>query len=110
MFFITIAIIIGVTVVPVMFAARLVGAQKTGFGSALLAVIILGILSPLIGKLLIGQPQVVAFAVSSIVGAAILSVVLSTTFLRGLAISAIVVVIQIVLTLVIASAIFSVAA
>ena len=35
MFFVTFAIIIAITVAPVMFAARLVGAKNTGFGAAL---------------------------------------------------------------------------
>ena len=102
MFFVTLAIIIAITVAPVMFAARLVGAKNTGFGAAFLAVVLLGLLSAVIDKFFAGQSQTMTFAASSILGAAILSAVIGTTFFRGLAISVIATIVQIIVIVAIA--------
>ena len=80
-------------VVPVMFGARLVGARKTGFGSALLAVVILAALSAVIDGFVAND--LVAIVAMAAIGAMVLAGILGTTFLRGLAISVIATIIQV---------------
>ena len=79
-------------VVPVMFGARLVGARKTGFGSALFAVVILAALSAVIDGFVAND--LVAIVAMAAIGAMVLAGILGTTFLRGLAISVIATIIQ----------------
>ena len=79
-------------VVPVMFGARLVGAKKTGFGSALLAVVVLAALSAVIDGFVTND--LVAIVAMAAIGAMVLAGILGTTFLRGLAISVIATIIQ----------------
>ena len=80
-------------VVPVMFGARLVGARNTGFGSALLAVVILAALSAVIDGFVAND--LVAIVAMAAIGAMVLAGILGTTFLRGLAISVIATIIQV---------------
>jgi len=80
-------------VVPVMFGARLVGARNTGFGSALLAVVILAALSAVIEGFVAND--LVAIVAMAAIGAMVLAGILGTTFLRGLAISVIATIIQV---------------
>ena len=80
-------------VVPVMFGARLVGARNTGFGSALLAVVILAVLSAVIDGFVAND--LVAIVAMAAIGAMVLAGILGTTFLRGLAISVIATIIQV---------------
>lgn len=101
-FLIIIAVLVAITVAPVMIGARIVGANNTGFGSALLAVVMLGAVSVGVDHF-IGN-RVLAFVVSATAGALLLAGILGTTFLRGLAVSAIVTVIQIAVMLVVVGA------
>ncbi len=110
MFFLTAVVIAIVTVVPVMLGARFVGAQYTTFGSALVAVIVIGLASAGVDWLLQSLPEAARFVVSTSVGAALFAGLLGTTFLRGLAISAIAMVIRTLLGLVLVSALVGVAA
>jgi hypothetical protein len=89
-----VGLLVGVTVVPVMVGARVVGARKTGFGSALFAVILLAVLSAFTQEFV--PDEVLAFLVSAAGGAAIFAFTLGTTLLRGLAVSVVVVAVQVV--------------
>lgn len=89
-------------VVPVMFGARLVGARNTGFGSALLAVVILAVLSAVIDGVVTNE--LIAFVAMAAIGAMVLAGVLGTTILRGLAISVIATIIQVGVVLLLAVA------
>jgi hypothetical protein len=108
-FFLVTLVIIVVTVVPVMLGARFVGAQNTGFGSALFAVVVIGLVSAAIDWMLPSTSNAVRVVVSTAVGAALFAGVLGTTFLRGLAISAIAMVIRTVLVFVLVGALAGVA-
>lgn len=101
-FLLVIALLIGVTIVPVMVGARIVGAKNTGSGSALLAVVALSALSFGIDKF-VAQP-VLAFALSAAGGAFLLAGILGTSFWRGLAVSVIVVAVQVIVVVVFAGA------
>ena len=90
-------------VVPIMIGARLVNARNTGFGSALLAVVILAALSAAIDGLV--ADDLVAFVVMAVAGAMVLAGVLGTTFLRGLAVSVIAAMIQFGVILLLAGAV-----
>jgi len=79
-------------VAPIMIGARIVNARNTGFGSALLAVVILAALSAAIDGFV--NDDIVAVVVMAAVGAMVLAGVLGTTFLRGLAVSVIATAIQ----------------
>ena len=81
-----------VLVVPVMVGARLVNARNRGFGSALLAVLVLAALSAVINGAV--ADEFVAIFAMAILGALALAGILGTTFLRGLAVSIIATVIQ----------------
>lgn len=89
-------------VVPVMFGARMVGARNTGFGSALLAVLVFAVVSTGIGAAL--SNMYVVFLANAIAGGAIFAGLLGTTFWRGLAISIISSLIQVAIVLVFAGA------
>jgi hypothetical protein len=80
-------------VVPVMFGARLVGARNTGFGSALIAVVILAVVSAVIEGFVAND--LLAIVAMAAIGAMVLAGILGTTFLRGLAISVIATIIQV---------------
>jgi hypothetical protein len=86
------ALLIGVTVFPVMVGARVVGARNNGFWSALFAVLLLSALSVAIGKN-ITSPGL-AFAASAGGGAVVLAGVLGTTFLRGILVGVVIVAVQ----------------
>ena len=90
---IVLAVLAVALVVPVMFGARLVGARNTGFGSALLAVVILAALSAVIDGFVAND--LVAIVAMAAIGAMVLAGILGTTFLRGLAISVIATIIQV---------------
>ena len=80
-FLVGILVVLLVTVVPVMIAARLVGARKTGFGSALLALFLQMVLA--VAMLNLGPGPIVALAISVVGGALIYAFALDTTILRG---------------------------
>ena len=94
------AILVAILVLPVMFAARMVGAGNTGFGAALFAVILQLILSGLLENFTSNQFITVAIAV--IGGSAIYTITLDTTLLKGILISIISVVIAFVVIVLLA--------
>ena len=81
-----------VLVAPVMLGARMVNARNRGFGSALLAVLVLAALSAVINGAV--SNDLVAIFAMIILGAVALASILGTTFLRGLAVSVIASIIQ----------------
>jgi len=107
-FLLVIALLIGLTVIPVMVGARVVKSQNTGFVSALLAVLALSALSAAI-EYFVGS-ELIAFIASAAGGAVILAGILGTSFLRGLAVSIIVVAIQFAIILAVAGGLLGVAA
>jgi len=99
-FLLGVSIVIALVVFPVMIAARIVGAGKTGFGSALLAVILQVCLSLLIGRFIASQG--LNIVVSLALGSALYAMVLDTTMLKGFIISILTTVITFVAFMVIA--------
>ena len=87
------AVLAVILVAPIMFGARLVSAKNTDFGSALLAVVILAAVSALIDEFVAND--LVSIVAIAALGAVILSVILGTTFLRGLAVSVVATIIQV---------------
>lgn len=79
------AIAILVTVVPVMFAARIVRARRANFLAALFSVILLVAVS-ILAERYVPIPWLAAL-LTVVVSAALLATVLGTTFLRGFAVS-----------------------
>ncbi len=108
MFFLITIVIAVVTVVPVMLGARFVGARYTGFGSALIAVIFASLASAAVDWLLSSIPDAGRWLISTAIGAAVFAGALGTTFLRGLAISAIAMAIRFLLSWVLVGALVSV--
>ena len=106
-FLMFIALLLAVTVVPVMIGARIVKAKNTGFGAALFAIILLTALSAAVEHFF--SSQGIAFIVSAFGGAAILAGTLGTTFLRGLVVSVIVVAVQFAVILGVAGTAFGLA-
>lgn len=88
------AALVAVLVLPVMFAARMVGAERTGFGAAFIAVILQIVLSGLVEQF--ATNQLIAVVIAIIGGSAIYSFTLSTTLLKGLFISIIATIIAVV--------------
>ena len=62
------AALVTLLVLPVMFSARMVGAEKTGFGAALLAVIFQIVLSGLVEQVAPNSLIAVAIAITGFVG------------------------------------------
>jgi hypothetical protein len=80
-----------ITVFPVMIAARIVGAQNRSFGYALFALLLQAALSAALQAFI--PSQVLVGIASLLLGPAIYAMVLNTTYLRGLVISILFVVI-----------------
>ncbi len=79
-------------VVPVMIAARLVKAEKTGFMPALVAVVLLtGLFA---GLELLALGEWLTMLLSALIGAGVFAFALGTSILRGFLISVIVVLLQ----------------
>ena len=102
-FLISFVVLVVVLVVPVMLGARLVNARNKGFGSALLAVLVLAALSAVINGAV--ATSLVAVFAMAILGAMALAGILGTTFLRGLAVSVIASIIQFGVILLLAMAV-----
>lgn len=92
------AAIVVVAVAPVMISARLLGAARTGFGAALLAVIAQAVLSALARLFAPGLAVIIGLMVVG--GSAIYAWVLGTTLLRGFGISILATVITAVATMI----------
>lgn len=90
-----------IAVLPVMFAARLVGAGRTGFGWSLLAIIFQGIAWSLV-QAFVATP-IVALIVAVVVGSAVYAFILDTSWLKGLLIGIIAMIIGVVVFVVLAS-------
>ncbi|WP_374012735.1 hypothetical protein [Pseudoxanthomonas koreensis] len=95
------AVLVVALVVPVMLAARMVGAERTGFGSALIAVILQMVLSAVVRS--IASDQLIVVLVALIVGSGIYSFTLGTTLLKGFLVSIIATVIAVVAIVLLAS-------
>ena len=80
-----IAVLVAVIVFPVMLSARVLGAARTSFGAALLAVIAQIILSALTRYF--DSSHLIMFCIMAIGGSVIYAYFLSTTLLRGFFIS-----------------------
>ena len=80
-----IALLIGITVLPVMLAAKMLKAGKTGFGSAFLAVFMQACVSVVIHKLIPNRASATIIVV--IIGSIVFAYILDTTVWRGFAIS-----------------------
>lgn len=89
-----VVVLISLSVIPVMLAARLVGAGKTGFGSALLAVFLQTGLSAITREFV--DSLLLAVIVAVVFGSAIYAFTLDTTWFGGLAISILTIVIGII--------------
>jgi hypothetical protein len=76
---------IAILVVPIMIAARLVGAEKTSFGSCLLTAFMMSVVSNLTDGML--QDKLLSFIVNTLLGAIVVMFVLDTSFLKGLCVS-----------------------
>ena len=81
MWLIAILVILLVTVVPIMIAARIVGAKRTGFGSSLLALIVSSLIVGIAVRLFHGGGLLALFA-----AALGFMLILDTTYLRALAV------------------------
>jgi hypothetical protein len=92
-FFLFLLALIALTLAPVMIGARVVRAERTGFGSALLAVIFLTAFSAFMQRLDVTEWMALAIAAAG--GATIFSLVLGTTLFRGLVVSILAVMLQI---------------
>ena len=79
------AILLAVTVIPVMIAARIVGAHKTSFGSAVFALFLQLILGA--GLLQLAPGPAVALIAVVVGGALIYAFALDTTIVRGFIVS-----------------------
>ena len=82
-----------VTIFPVMIGARVVGANNRGFGSALLAVLLLTAVSAACDRLIANQ--LLNFLITAGVGGVVISAALGTTFWRALGVAVIATAIQI---------------
>ena len=96
-FLLVVALLLGITIVPVMIGARVVKAENTGVGSAIFAVILLIALSSAVTAMV--PNHFLGFIVSTVFGAAILAWVLGTTFVKGLGVSAVIAVVQMIVIL-----------
>ncbi|MEO0579499.1 MAG: hypothetical protein AAFZ58_12495, partial [Pseudomonadota bacterium] len=84
---------------------RMLGAQNTGFGSALLAVVVMVIVSK--GLETAVSQNIIGLIISAAIGAFIYAGVLGTTFWRGLGISIISTLIQVFTLIVFVSVLVS---
>ena len=99
--------VVAAMVVPVMIAARMVGAERTGFGTALIAVILQAVLSVVVR--FAAQDQLLVVVVAIIAGSAIYSFALGTSFLKGFLVSIIATVIGLVLIVLLATSFAAIA-
>ncbi len=77
--------LVAALLLPVMLAARMVGAGRTGFGSALLAVFLQACLSALLQAF--SSNPIFAIGVTIVGGSAIYAFALDTSLLKGLVVS-----------------------
>lgn len=92
-----ILIAVALAVLPVMLAARAVGAGRQGFGAAFVAVLLQGLMSGLTQEFV--ESPGVAVLVAIVLGSAIYALVLDTSWLKGFLIGVLSVVIAIVAAL-----------
>ena len=92
--------LIAVLIFPVMLAARMVGAERTGFGSALLAVFLQACLSALLQAF--SSNPVFSIGVAVVGGSAIYAFSLGTSLLKGFVISVLATIIALVVLVIFA--------
>ena len=97
-------LIIALATVPIMVGARIVKAEHTEFGRALLVAIVLGVLGLALGKV-VGN-AFLGFVAQTVVGGWLISVLMGTGFLRGIAIGIIATGLQYLAVAVLAGAAF----
>ncbi|BCT94072.1 hypothetical protein LYSHEL_30990 [Lysobacter helvus] len=107
-FLLGLVVVACVTVVPVMVGARLVHATHTGFWRCVLAVLLLVVVGA--GVSMFVHDKIASGLVTALIGAFFLAGILGTTYLRGLAISIIAAVVQIVVLVLLAGALLGGAA
>ena len=98
------ALIVALATVPIMIGARMVHAERTEFGRALLVAIALGVLGMGIGRVV--HNGFVAFVVQAAIGGWLIGTFMGTTDLRGVAIGFIASVLQFVAIAMLAGAAF----
>ena len=86
--------LVAILIFPVMIAARMVGAERPGFGSALLAVFLQACLSAILQAF--STNPIFAVGVAVVGGAAIYAFALSTSLLKGFVISVLATIIAVV--------------
>jgi hypothetical protein len=95
-------LIIALATIPIMVGARIVKAEHTEFGRALIVAIVLAVFGMAIGKM-VGN-GFIAFVVQTAVGGWLIATFMGTTFLRGIAIGIIANVLQLLVVMVFAGA------
>ena len=90
---IVIAAVVLLGVLPIMLGARIVKAKNTGFNTAFLAAVCLGILSFALDSF-VSNP-ILSAAISTALGTILLTLILGTSLWRGFAVSLIVAAVQI---------------
>jgi hypothetical protein len=96
------ALTVCVGVIPVMVGARIVGAHRNGFWPSLFAVILLVMVGAGVGMFV--DNKLASSLITALIGAFFLAGILQTTFLRGLAVSLIAAVVQVVILVLLAGA------
>ena len=102
MLLLVLVLLVALATIPIMVGARIVKAEHTEFGRALIVAIVLAVVGMAIGKM-VGN-GFVAFIVQTAVGGWLISTFMGTTFLRGIAIGVIANVLQLLVVLVFAGA------
>src|SRR5262245_55052439 len=95
--------IVGIVIIvmPVKFAAQFVGAGRTGFWMCLIAVIVVSVLDSMLGGFITNR--FAHFVVSLAVSGGIYMMILDTTYMKGIGISLIQLLLLIVLALIVAA-------
>ena len=93
--------LVAILIFPVMIAARMVGAERPGFGSALLAVFLQACLSALLQAF--STNPIFAVGVAVVGGAAIYAFALATSLIKGFLISILATIIAVVFMVLFAS-------
>lgn len=101
------AVLVAVTVVPVMIAARLLGAQRSGLFPALFAVIVQSALYKLVQHYAGGE--VAEFLLSVLGSTLVFMFILGTSFVRALLLGVLVLIIQVLVILALAGTVYGLA-
>lgn len=93
-FLLILAAVIALSVLPIMFVARAVGAQRTTLGWVIIALLVLSALSAGIDSLVSSEP--LGYLIAFLGGGAIFAMALETSFVKGLVISVVSTVISLI--------------